>query len=89
MREMGEDGEPIEENLVHGNDDLTWPQVVDASVTNELLIYTRRSRKLEVANTSRTTTAQQVAVEDIEEDDEDGKLEEHEDLYDDDLSCLC
>ncbi|XP_050906543.1 uncharacterized protein LOC127120177 [Lathyrus oleraceus] len=46
-------------------------------------------RQLEVASTSRATMAQQVVVDDVEEDVEDEELEEYfeeeEDLFDDDL----
>lgn len=58
MGGIGQDGEPIEEDLVHKNDDLTWSQVANASGVNEPLIYTRRSRQLEVASTSRTRIVQ-------------------------------
>ena len=68
VEEMGEDGESLQEDLVHEDDDLTWAQVTEASGVNEPVIYTRRSRLLEGASTSR---AQQVVVEDVEEDDED------------------
>ncbi|KAI5447645.1 hypothetical protein KIW84_015190 [Lathyrus oleraceus] len=53
MGEMGEDGEPLEEDLVHEDDDLTWAQVAEVSGVNEHVIYTRRSGLLEVASTSR------------------------------------
>ncbi|KAI5427015.1 hypothetical protein KIW84_032443 [Lathyrus oleraceus] len=74
MGEMGEDGEPLQEYLVHEDDDLTWAQVTEASGVNESVIYTRRSRLLEGASTSRE---QQVVVEDVEVDDEDEELEEY------------
>lgn len=74
MGEMGEDGEPLQEDLVHEDDDLTWAQVTEASGVNEPIIYTRRLRLLEGASTYR---AQQVVVEDVEEDDEDEELEEY------------
>ncbi|XP_050897017.1 uncharacterized protein LOC127103817 [Lathyrus oleraceus] len=74
MGEMREDGEPLQEDLVHEDDDLTWAQVTKVSGVNEPVIYTRRSRLLEDASTSR---AQQVVVEDVEEDDENEELEEY------------
>ncbi|XP_050910069.1 uncharacterized protein LOC127123936 [Lathyrus oleraceus] len=74
MREMGENGDPLQEYLVHEDDDLTWAQVTEASGVNEPVVYTRRSKLLEGASTSR---AQQVVVEDVEEDDEDEELEEY------------
>ncbi|KAI5444718.1 hypothetical protein KIW84_013119 [Lathyrus oleraceus] len=46
----------------------------EASEVNEFVIYTRRSRLLEVASTSR---AQQVVAKDVEKDDEDEILEEY------------
>lgn len=54
MREIREDNEPLEEELVHENDDLTWSQVANASGINEPVICTRRLSLLEVASTSRT-----------------------------------
>ncbi|KAI5409264.1 hypothetical protein KIW84_054898, partial [Lathyrus oleraceus] len=74
VEEMGEDGEPLQEDLVHEDDDLTWAQVTETNGVNEPVIYTRRSRLLEVASTSM---AQQVVVEDVEEDDENEELEEY------------
>ncbi|XP_050885002.1 uncharacterized protein LOC127088128 [Lathyrus oleraceus] len=53
VEEMGEDGEPLQEDLVHEDDDLTWAQVTETSGTNEPVIYTRRSRLLEGASTYR------------------------------------
>lgn len=62
-------------------------QVTKTSRVNEPVVYTRRSRLLEGASTSR---AQQVVVEDVEEDDEDEEFEEYFDdiwriHFDDDL----
>ena len=37
-----------EEDLIHEDDDLTWTQIAEASGINESVIYTRRSRILEV-----------------------------------------
>ncbi|KAI5405197.1 variant 2 [Lathyrus oleraceus] len=40
--EIGEDGEPLEEELVHQNDDLTWSQVADARGMTEGKMKLRR-----------------------------------------------
>ncbi|KAI5432237.1 hypothetical protein KIW84_036108 [Lathyrus oleraceus] len=48
---MGEDGEPLEEDLVHEDDDLTWAQVTEAN-GNEPVIYTRRSNMVDFGDLS-------------------------------------
>lgn len=74
VEDIGEDGEHLEEDLVHKDDDLTCAQVAETSEINEFVIYTRRSRLLEV---TRASMIQQVMVGDVEKEDEDEVFEEY------------